>query len=99
MADAVALNHWNGSDVRLGTVVDTMAQLRHSVARTASRTWVMTLVAVATSDDEVYQATQILRALGAHHPARLVILQPQPGPGAEGARPTPRSGRAVSTPT
>jgi glucose-6-phosphate dehydrogenase assembly protein OpcA len=87
VADAVALNHWNGSDVRLGAVVDTMAQLRRSVARTASRTWVMTLVAVATTDDEVYQATQILRALGAHHPARLVILQPQPALGDDGGPP------------
>lgn len=79
MADAVALNRWNGSDVRLGAVVDTMAQLRRSVARTASRTWVMTLVAVAANDDEVYQATQVMRALGAHHPARFLLIQPQPG--------------------
>jgi glucose-6-phosphate dehydrogenase assembly protein OpcA len=78
VADAVALNRWNGSDVRLGAVVDTMAQLRRSVARTASRTWVMTLVAVAANDDEVYQATQVMRALGAHHPARFLLIQPQP---------------------
>jgi glucose-6-phosphate dehydrogenase assembly protein OpcA len=76
VADAVALNRWNGSDVRLGAVVDTMAQLRRSVARTASRTLVMTLVAVAANDDEVYQATQVMRALGAHHPARFLLLQP-----------------------
>jgi glucose-6-phosphate dehydrogenase assembly protein OpcA len=78
VADAVALNRWYGTDVRLGTVVDTMAQMRRSVARTASRTWVMTLVAVTTTDDEVYQATQVLRALGSHHPARLVVVQAQP---------------------
>lgn len=87
MADAVALNRWFGTDVRLGTVVDTMVQLRRSVARTASRTWVMTLVAVAETDDEVYQATQVLRALGAHHPARLVLVQPQRENEASGARP------------
>jgi glucose-6-phosphate dehydrogenase assembly protein OpcA len=84
VADAVALNRWNGTDVRLGTVIDTMTDLRRSVARTASRTWVMTLVAVATTDDEVYQATQVQRALGAHHPARLLILQPEPGVSAGG---------------
>ncbi|MDQ1393114.1 MAG: hypothetical protein QOF30_2091 [Acidimicrobiaceae bacterium] len=78
MADAVALNRWYGTEVGLGAVVDTMAQLRRSVARTASRTWVMTLVAIAVSDDEAYQATQVLRALGAHHPARLLVVQPQP---------------------
>lgn len=78
MADAVALSRWYGTDVRLGAVVETMGQMRRSVARTASRTWVMTLVAVATTDDEVYQATEVLRALGTHHPARLVVVQPQP---------------------
>lgn len=87
MADAIALTRWSDTDVRLGTVVDTMAQLRRSVARTASRTWVMTLVAVATNDDEAYQATQILRSLGAHHPARLVVVHPQADPGAEGGSP------------
>ncbi|HEX3540452.1 MAG TPA: glucose-6-phosphate dehydrogenase assembly protein OpcA [Acidimicrobiales bacterium] len=75
MADAVALNRWYATDVRLGSVVDTLAQLRRSVARTASRTWVMTLVAVTRTDDEVYQATQVMRSLGAHHPARLLIVQ------------------------
>lgn len=75
MADAVTLNQWYGRDVRLGGVVDTLNQLRRSVARTASRTWVMTLVAVAANDDEVYQATQVVRALGAHHPARLLVVQ------------------------
>jgi glucose-6-phosphate dehydrogenase assembly protein OpcA len=78
VADAVALNHWNGTDVRLGAVIDIMSELRRSVARTASRTWVMTLVAVATTDDEVYQATQVQRALGAHHPSRLLLIQPRP---------------------
>ena len=86
MAEAVALNRWNGTDVRLGAVVDTMAELRRSVARSASRTWVMTLVAVATTDDEAYQATQILRSLGAHHPARLVVVQPEPEPPADRGR-------------
>ena len=75
MADAVALNSWHARDVRLGSVVDTLTELRRSVARTASRTWVMTLVAVTRTDDEVYQATQVMRALGAHHPARLLIVR------------------------
>lgn len=78
MADAVALNRWYGADVALGSVVDTLSQLRRSVARTATRTWVMTLVAVASNDDEVYEATQVLRALGAHHPARLLVVRTEP---------------------
>lgn len=78
MADPVVLNRWYGAGVGLGTVVETMGQLRRSAARTAARTWVMTLVAVALTDDSLYQATQVLRALGAHHPSRLLIVQPQP---------------------
>jgi glucose-6-phosphate dehydrogenase assembly protein OpcA len=92
LADAVALNRWNGTDVRLGAVVDTMAQLRRSVARTASRTWVMTLVAIAVTDDEVYQATQVLRALGAHHPARLLVVQTQPDAAPPGSDAAPAPG-------
>jgi glucose-6-phosphate dehydrogenase assembly protein OpcA len=36
----------------------------------------MTLVAVAANDDEASAATQVLRSLGGHHPARIVILRP-----------------------
>ena len=78
MADAVVLDRWDGTSVRLGTVVDTLIDLRRAVARTASRVWVMTLVVVATTDGEAYQATEAMRALGTHHPARVLVLRPQP---------------------
>ncbi|MDP9074984.1 MAG: glucose-6-phosphate dehydrogenase assembly protein OpcA [Actinomycetota bacterium] len=78
MADAVALDGWSAGDVRLGTVLDTLAELRRSVARTASRVWVMTLVIVAITDDEAYQALQAVRSLGVHHPARVLVLRPDP---------------------
>jgi glucose-6-phosphate dehydrogenase assembly protein OpcA len=79
VADAIALDGWNASSVRLGTVIDTLAELRRSAARTASRIWVMTLIIVAGSDDEAYQALQAMRALGVHHPARVLVLRPETG--------------------
>ncbi len=78
MADAVVLDQWHATDVRLGTVVDILIDLRRAAARTASRIWVMTLVVVATTDEEAYQATEAMRALGPHHPARVLVLRPQP---------------------
>jgi glucose-6-phosphate dehydrogenase assembly protein OpcA len=36
----------------------------------------MTLVAVAAKDEEASSATTVLRSLGGHHPARIVILRP-----------------------
>lgn len=81
MAEAVVLDRWDGSDVRLSEVVDNLTELRRSAARTASRTSVMTLVIVAASDDETYRAQQAMHALGSHHPARLIIVRPEPGPG------------------
>jgi glucose-6-phosphate dehydrogenase assembly protein OpcA len=79
MAQAVVLDRWDATDVRLGQVVDNLIELRHSAARTASRTSVMTLIVVATDDDEAYRAQQAMHALGGHHPARLIVLRPEPG--------------------
>jgi glucose-6-phosphate dehydrogenase assembly protein OpcA len=79
MAEAVVLDRWDATDVRLGAVVDNLIELRRGTARTASRASVMTLVVVATDDDEAYRAQQAMRALGGHHPARLIILRPEPG--------------------
>jgi glucose-6-phosphate dehydrogenase assembly protein OpcA len=65
--------------VRLSDVVAALADLRYqSVGRTAVRTAVMTLVAVMPSDEQAYAATRALRALGRHHPARIVLLRPDP---------------------
>jgi glucose-6-phosphate dehydrogenase assembly protein OpcA len=38
----------------------------------------MTLIAVAPGDEQAYAATNALRSLGGHHPARIVILRPDP---------------------
>ena len=77
MADPVALDTWAGTDVVLSKVIDTLIDLRHTSARTFTRTMVMTLVVVATNDDDAYRATQAMHALGTHHPARMIVLQPQ----------------------
>ncbi|HLY84868.1 MAG TPA: glucose-6-phosphate dehydrogenase assembly protein OpcA, partial [Acidimicrobiales bacterium] len=78
MADPVVLDRWAGTGVSLGAVVDSLTELRHAAPRTASRTSVMTLVVVATTDDDAYRSQQAMHALGGHHPARLVVLRPEP---------------------
>ncbi len=80
MADSVAVDHWSGEGIRISQVVNALADLRdqsgehHSSARTA----VMTLIAVAPSDDQAYAATEAMRALAGHHPARIIMLRPDP---------------------
>jgi glucose-6-phosphate dehydrogenase assembly protein OpcA len=79
VADAVAVDTWDAQGVRLSDVVAALADLRYqSVGRTGVRTAVMTLVAVMPSDEQAYAATRALRALGRHHPARIVLLRPDP---------------------
>jgi glucose-6-phosphate dehydrogenase assembly protein OpcA len=79
VADAVAVDTWDDQGVRLSDVVAALADLRYqSVGRTAVRTAVMTLIAVMPSDEQAYAATRALRALGRHHPARIVLLRPDP---------------------
>jgi glucose-6-phosphate dehydrogenase assembly protein OpcA len=84
MAEAVVLDRWATTDVNLGAVVENLIELRRQSARTASRTSVMTLVVVAANDDEAYRAQGAMHALGTHHPARLIVLRPEPGPGPAG---------------
>jgi glucose-6-phosphate dehydrogenase assembly protein OpcA len=79
MADAVAVDTWSGGGIRLNDVVSAMADLRHqSTDRSPARTAVMTIIAVAPTDEQAYAATNALRLLGGHHPARILILRPDP---------------------
>jgi glucose-6-phosphate dehydrogenase assembly protein OpcA len=85
VADAVgssvtAVDAWHAEGVRLSDVVAAIAALRDQSndRHTTARTSVMTLIAVAPLDDHAYQATAALRALAGHHPARIVILRPDP---------------------
>jgi glucose-6-phosphate dehydrogenase assembly protein OpcA len=79
VADAVAVDSWEGGGVRLGQVATALADLRHrSAGRTPARTAVMTLAVAASSEATAETARQVIRTLGAHHPARVVILVPDP---------------------
>lgn len=80
MADAVEVDHWSGEGVRLSQVVGALADLRDqsSVHHSSARTAVMTLIAVAPADEQAYGATSALRSLAGHHPARIVLLRPDP---------------------
>jgi glucose-6-phosphate dehydrogenase assembly protein OpcA len=79
MADAIAVDTWDGQAVHLGDVVNALSVLRHqNTNRNVARTAVMTLIAVAPTEEQAHDATRALRALGRHHPARIMILRPDP---------------------
>lgn len=79
MADAVVVDTWDAKGVRVSDVVDALAELRHqSSGAAAARTAVMTLIAVSEGDEHTYEARRALRALGGHHPARIVLVRPEP---------------------
>jgi glucose-6-phosphate dehydrogenase assembly protein OpcA len=74
VADAVtALAEWEDADASIGDVLDALHRLRGS-DRTASRTSVVTLVAVARSDDELQRACDASETLGGRHPGRTVVV-------------------------
>ena len=79
MADPVAVDEWQGGGVRVSDVARALSELRHrSRDGTSARTAVMTFIAVAADDGSARSASDALRTLGSNHPARIVILRPQP---------------------
>jgi glucose-6-phosphate dehydrogenase assembly protein OpcA len=75
VADAVtALAEWADDDATMGDVLDNLHRLRGS-DRTASRTSVVTLVAVARSVEERQQACDTTETLGGRHPGRIIVVQ------------------------
>lgn len=84
MADAlnqaVAVDGWSGDGIALSEVVTALSDLRDKSAgpQSSARTAVMTMVAVAPGDEQAYGATSTLRALAGHHPARIILLRPDP---------------------
>jgi glucose-6-phosphate dehydrogenase assembly protein OpcA len=79
VADAVAVDTWDARGVRLADITAALSDLRHQAGeRGALRTAVMTLVAIAEGDERAYSATRALRTLGGQHPARIVLVRPEP---------------------
>lgn len=79
MADAVAIDTWEGRGVHISDVVNALGDLRHQANEERSaRTAVMTLIAVAPDGDCANAATNVLRSLGGRHPSRIVIVRPEP---------------------
>jgi glucose-6-phosphate dehydrogenase assembly protein OpcA len=75
----VVIDSWEGQGVRLCEVGQALGDLRRQLGgHFSSRTAVMTLVAVAPSDEQAYPAVGALRSLAGHHPARIVLLRPDP---------------------
>lgn len=71
---------WVKQGAKLGEVLDALPELRRQAAGpgSATRTAVMTLVIVTAPGQDVDFAVSTVRALGAHHPCRLVLLRPDP---------------------
>lgn len=78
------LGSWRGEGVRLGQVVDALAELRRREQRTATRASVTNLVLVASSDDDVATACTAVHRLGRRHPGRSIVLLPEPGAAPDG---------------
>ena len=82
MAQPVAsgdLGTWRGDGVRLGQVLDALADLRRGEQRTATRASVTNLVLVARDDDEVERACDAVHRLGRRHPGRNIVVLAMPG--------------------
>ncbi|HUB68888.1 MAG TPA: glucose-6-phosphate dehydrogenase assembly protein OpcA [Acidimicrobiales bacterium] len=75
-----AVQSWEKTRANLGEVLDALPELRRkaSAREAGTRTAVMTLVMVASSDVEVEDFAASVRSLGAHHPCRVVIVRPDP---------------------
>ena len=79
MANAVIVDQWQGSGVRVSDVAEALSELRHrSRDATSPRTAVMAFIAVAGDETRARAASAALRTLGTNQPARIVILRPDP---------------------
>jgi glucose-6-phosphate dehydrogenase assembly protein OpcA len=75
-----AVESWSKERVSLGEVLAALPDLRRKAAgrEAGTRTAVMTVVLVSNGGEEAKAAMGSLRSLGAHHPCRAVLLQPEP---------------------
>lgn len=65
---------WEASDVSVPEVLDALDRLRRRTEQRATRTRVVTLVAVAFGRSDVATAHAATHRLGARHPARVVVI-------------------------
>jgi glucose-6-phosphate dehydrogenase assembly protein OpcA len=73
-----AVQTWEGRDVGLGEVIAALPELRRQASGrgAGTRTAVMTIVLVIKPGDDPEAIAAPIRALGAHHPCRAVVLRP-----------------------
>jgi glucose-6-phosphate dehydrogenase assembly protein OpcA len=75
VADAVApIAEWEESGTSVGAVLGALGRLRRAGDRTATRTSVVTLVAVARDDDERVRACETTALMGGRHPGRTIVV-------------------------
>jgi glucose-6-phosphate dehydrogenase assembly protein OpcA len=76
----VPVQTWERANVGLGEVIASLPELRSQASgrEAATRTAVMTLVMVIGTDDDADECASSFRALGAHHPCRIMVLRPEP---------------------
>jgi glucose-6-phosphate dehydrogenase assembly protein OpcA len=76
----LAVQAWEGRGVGLGQVIAALPELRRQASGRGAgmRTAVTTIVMVVRPDDDPEVAAEPVRALGAHHPCRVVVLRPDP---------------------
>ena len=65
---------WSGEGVTVGDVLRALDDLRRGAERFATRTSVVTLIAIAHRPEEVKRATDVVHWLGGRHPARVVVI-------------------------
>lgn len=75
MALSVApLNEWHREGAKVDEIVDALTMLRHGEQRTATRTSVVNLVVVASTEAEAERAEQATMRLAGRHPGRTLVL-------------------------
>ncbi|MGH9106857.1 MAG: glucose-6-phosphate dehydrogenase assembly protein OpcA, partial [Acidimicrobiales bacterium] len=76
----LAVHAWEAQGTTLSEVASALPGLRRQAAGhgAGTRTAVMTVVIVTEGGDEPEACAASLRSLGAHHPCRFLLLQPEP---------------------
>ncbi len=77
---------WRGDGVSMSEVLAALSDIRSKFALSETqeselphpRNCIMTLIAVASSDQEERRAQRAVRAIGNHHPAQVIVLRDQP---------------------